>query len=124
MAKMGRPKIEIDIDLLDKYCAIMCTAEEISNLFECSTDTLNRFCNDKFDCTFAVYYKRKSALGKRSLRRWQYGAAEKGNVTMLIWLGKQYLGQSDKQSYINERDEKYKTPDSLTDDDPQTQETN
>ena len=35
--------------------------------------------------------------GKASLRRMQYGAANKGNVTMQIWLGKQYLGQNDKQ---------------------------
>lgn len=31
-----------------------------------------------------------------SLRRQQIALAEKGNATMLIWLGKQLLGQSDK----------------------------
>ena len=41
---------------------------------------------------------------------------------MLIFLGKNYLGQSDKQSIINDRAEKYKAPDSLTNDD-ETQET-
>lgn len=30
------------------------------------------------------------------LRDWQLQAAKKGNVAMLIFLGKQYLGQSDK----------------------------
>ena len=35
--------------------------------------------------------------GRASLRRMQYVAAKKGNATMQIWLGKQYLGQKDKQ---------------------------
>lgn len=36
-------------------------------------------------------------LGTQSLRRRQFKAAESGNPTMLVWLGKQYLGQADKQ---------------------------
>jgi len=28
----------------------------------------------------------------------QYTAAMEGNTTMLVWLGKQHLGQSDQQS--------------------------
>lgn len=35
--------------------------------------------------------------GLASLRRRQFKAAQDGNATMLIWLGKQYLGQADKQ---------------------------
>ena len=35
--------------------------------------------------------------GRASLRRRQFKAANDGNPTMLIWLGKQYLGQADKQ---------------------------
>jgi hypothetical protein len=35
--------------------------------------------------------------GKASLRRMQFKAAEDGNVTMLIWLGKQFLGQKDQR---------------------------
>jgi hypothetical protein len=31
-----------------------------------------------------------------SLRRMQWQAAENGNPTMLVWLGKQYLNQKDK----------------------------
>ena len=38
-----------------------------------------------------------SGEGLASLRRRQFKAANEGNATMLIWLGKQYLGQSDKQ---------------------------
>lgn len=35
--------------------------------------------------------------GRASLRRRQFKAADEGNATMLVWLGKQYLGQTDKQ---------------------------
>lgn len=34
--------------------------------------------------------------GRASLRRQQFKAAETGNVTMQIWLGKQWLGQKDQ----------------------------
>ena len=40
-----------------------------------------------------VYDRRPS---KTSLRRWQYEAAKRGNASLLIWLGKQYLGQKDR----------------------------
>ena len=33
--------------------------------------------------------------GRASLRRMQFKAAEQGNATMQIWLGKQYLDQKD-----------------------------
>jgi hypothetical protein len=39
--------------------------------------------------------------GKASLRRMQFKNAQAGNVTMQIWLGKQYLGQKDKQEVEN-----------------------
>lgn len=45
---------------------------------------------------FSDVYKRLSVKGKISLRRYQFQQAEK-NVTMAIWLGKQYLGQTEKE---------------------------
>lgn len=35
-------------------------------------------------------------MGRVSLRRSQWQAAQKGNAALLIWLGKQYLNQKDK----------------------------
>ncbi len=102
--KTGRPKIEIDFAEVDKLCQIQCTGEEISSFFEISYDTLERRCKEQFKVSFAEYIKEKSAKGKSSLRRLQWRAATNGNVTMLIWLGKQYLGQSDKTNYIDESD--------------------
>ena len=37
---------------------------------------------------------RGRALGRISLRRWQFQAARAGNAAMLIFLGKNYLNQS------------------------------
>ena len=45
---------------------------------------------------FCEVFKKHSAGGKSSLRRQQFALAMKGNAAMLIWLGKQYLGQADK----------------------------
>ena len=100
--KTGRPKIEIDFAEVDKLCQIQCTGEEIASFFEISYDTLERRCKEQFKVSFAEYIKEKSSKGKSSLRRLQWKAAMNGNVTMLIWLGKQYLGQADKTNYIDE----------------------
>ena len=47
--------------------------------------------------SFAEYFAIKRGRGKIGLRRKQYEVAMAGNVPMLIWLGKQYLDQAEKQ---------------------------
>ena len=123
---MGRPKIEIDFKTLDGMCAINCTQEEIASVLGISIDTLGRRIKEIHDMTFAEYYKKNSANGKMSLRRAQFDRAmgdkvdeykdefnektkkfervktgnkiwaNNGSVPMLIWLGKQWLGQSEQ----------------------------
>lgn len=94
MAKMGRPKIEIDQQKFEKLCGIMCTLEEIAGIFSCSEDTIENWCKATYSMTFSEVFKRHSATGKSSLRRMQFKLAER-NAAMAIWLGKQYLGQKD-----------------------------
>lgn len=89
MPTQGRPKLEIDPDTVEKLAAIHCSMAEIASVVECSVDTLQR--------RFADVVQRGRNKGKTSLKRWQWKAAEKGNVTMLIWLGKQHLDQSDQR---------------------------
>ena len=93
----GRPKKEIDFEQLDKLCKLQCTGEECASFFGMDYDTLNARIKEHHDSNFSDYYKKNSGEGKISLRRLQWQAAQGGNVTMLIWLGKQYLGQADKQ---------------------------
>jgi hypothetical protein len=94
---MARPRIEIDWVEFDKLCAIHATQLEIASWFKCSVDTIDRAVKRKHRMGFAEYHAQKEGPGKISLRRKQFDLAQKGNVTMLIWLGKQYLGQSEKQ---------------------------
>ena len=97
MAKMGRPRIEIDQSDFEKLCVLQCTKEDIANWFECSEDTIEKWCKRTYGETFTAVFAQKREKGKVSLRRMQWKSAEAGNVTMQIFLGKQYLGQKDQQ---------------------------
>ena len=92
---MARPAKEIDQKCFQKLCKLQCTLEEIAGFFECSIDTIERWCERTFNESFAEIYKKYSAGGRTSLRRYQFNLA-KTNASMAIWLGKQYLGQTDK----------------------------
>lgn len=95
MARTGRPKIEIDQKHFEQLCGLQCTLDEIAFWFKCSEDTIERWCKRTYDgATFADTYKKHSAFGKISLRRYQFALAKK-SATMCIWLGKQMLGQKD-----------------------------
>lgn len=100
---MGRPRQGLltheEWEDFEKLCRLQCTEVEIAGWFGISEDTLNRRCKEKYEQTFAETYKKFSVDGKISLRRLQYKAARKGNATMLVWLGKQALGQRDKLSH-------------------------
>ena len=96
---MARPRIEIDSDQFKKLCSIQCTLSEIASWFKCSEDTIERWCQRELKMSFADAFKTWSADGKISLRRTQFKMAEH-NVSMAIWLGKQYLGQKETQEII------------------------
>lgn len=108
--KMGRPRIEIDENAFKKLCGLQCTLEEIAGFFDCSADTIERWCKRTFNTTFAETFKNHSATGLISLRRNQFKLAEK-SAAMAIWLGKQYLNQTERQDIgisINDDDETIK----------------
>jgi len=96
MAKRGPKKIKIDWKEFDKLCAMQCTLPELAEWFGCSVDTIERRCKEDKKLKFAEYFKKKRTKGKISLRRAQFQTANKGSASLLIWLGKQYLGQSDQ----------------------------
>lgn len=92
---IGRPPIKVDWKTVDKLLFIQATGEEIAGFLGYSYDTIERKCKAKFNKSFAEYSKEKRGHGKISLRRRQWQQMEK-NPTMAIWLGKQYLKQTDK----------------------------
>ena len=88
---VGRPKKHIDYKLVEQLTSIHCTQQEIASALGLS---LRKLQNDE---QFMHIYKEGIDDAKKSLRRMQWDSAKKGNTTMLVWLGKQYLKQSDKQ---------------------------
>lgn len=103
----GRPRKVLTEDaqkLIENMARIFCTEEEIATCLGTTPDTL---LNENNKELFRDAIKRGQANGHQSLRRKQYESAMKGNTTMLIWLGKQYLGQTEKQVVdVNASDEK------------------
>jgi len=100
-AKDGKKGNAIDKKQFEKLGAMMCTGEEISAFFGVSYDTVNNFCMQEYGTTFVKKVKELHECGKASLRRTQFKIAEKGNSAMAIFLGKQYLGQTDKAEQTN-----------------------
>ena len=100
----GRPsKLPlINKEHFEGMCRIQCTKDEICSIFEIHEETLTKWCHVTYNLGFSDIYKKLSSTGKMSLRRQQFKTAEAGNVTMQIWLGKQYLGQTDKVESKNE----------------------
>lgn len=85
----GRPKIEVDLEEVVELAAEGCTTKEIAAALGISPGTLfgRKDIKDAYD-------RGREMLGV-NIRHWQILAAKNGNVQMLIWLGKQYLGQTD-----------------------------
>lgn len=100
MAKgqIKQAQVKIDQEIFENLCKIQCTEEEIYSWFGVSKETLIRWCKNTYGSDFATAFKNLSNQGKISLRRAQIKKATTGKMdtTMLIWLGKQYLGQTDK----------------------------
>ena len=86
---------KIDKKQFENPCPLQCTLLEICDSFAVEDDTLNNWCKKTYGTTFSEVFKKKRGKGQISLRRTQWKLAEK-NPTMAIFLGKQYLGQTDK----------------------------
>lgn len=85
---VGRPRIELDKNLIYELAKIHCTNEEIAAILKVSADTIER--------NFAGLIKEGKAEGKTSLRRYMWLKAQQGDSTMMIWLSKNLLGYRDK----------------------------
>ena len=85
----------IDKKQFENLCGLQCTLLEICDFFDVEDDTLNSWCKKTYGTTFSEVFKIKRGTGQISLRRTQWKLAEK-SAAMAIFLGKQYLGQTDK----------------------------
>jgi len=106
---MGRPKkilTEEQIRIVERLAEIGCTQEEISYILDIEPNTLRARFKDQPE-VFTAYQKGLAKLKKR-IRELQLKAAERGSAAILIWLGKQYLGQVDKQEVYQTSDSQVK----------------
>ncbi len=105
---MPRKKLEWSSDQIRTFkelCAIFCSKDEICQVMACTPEQLEKLVNKHLridvcgkatqKITFDEAFEKFSADGKISLRRKQKELALEGDRSMLVWLGKQYLGQSD-----------------------------
>jgi hypothetical protein len=93
--KGGRPRIKFDLSVVEGLGRIGATAYEMAFILPASLSTIeHRLADTSSDVSQA--YRRGRAMLNASLRRKQVQVAMAGNVTMLIWLGKQLLAQQDR----------------------------
>ena len=97
----GRKPFDFDLSEVEKLGMLGATREEMASWFGCAVRTVDRRMA-KTDGDFRQSYDKGFGRLKISLRRHQIEAAKGGNITMLIWLGKQMLGQADRQEVKTE----------------------
>lgn len=86
-AKRGRPRKNLDSSRITELAAKGYSVAGIAAICGVSDDTLRR--------NFAEPIKRGRVLRDGTLQAKQFECAMAGDTRMLIWLGKQWLGQRD-----------------------------
>lgn len=85
---LGRPKIILDEEQISRFIGKGFTVEYVADYFHCSVQTL--YAN------YSEALRKGYVFRKGCLQAKQLHTAMAGNVTMQIWLGKQWLEQKDK----------------------------
>ena len=90
-------EIYINKKEFEKLCILQCTKKDILGFFNLKEDEFDRWCMREYGLTFEEVFRMKHELGKVSLRRKQWALADK-NAAVAIFLGKNYLNQTDQQA--------------------------
>ncbi len=85
---MGRPRKNIDPEMVRKLAFLGCSYYEMGRILGADESVIRR--------RFAADKEQAESRGNMRLRRAQLKRALKGSDTMLIHLGKQRLGQTDR----------------------------
>jgi len=92
---MARPKkYNIDGKQVEQLASFGCTNIEIAQFFGCDESLIRK--------SYSEFLTKGRASGKIKLRKLQWNSAKSGSTPMLIWLGKQMLGQTDSPQYDDE----------------------
>lgn len=92
----GREEIPIDWDIVDKFLIMGCSGVQIAAYLDIHPDTLYHRCINKFGKAFSHYSYEKREKGNAILHSKQWSKAMEGNITMLLRLGEDRLGQAAK----------------------------
>lgn len=92
---MARPRKEFNVKIFEQLCALQCTLAEIALVMNLSEDTIENRCDEIYQRRFTDVFEQKRVAGFTSLRRAQFKMAETVPA-LAIFLGKNYLNQSDK----------------------------
>ena len=99
---MARPRIELEdikFNGWDQLDAMIIWSNQVycADKLGINIDTLADRIKERTGLSFSEYKEQKKEAMRLNLRKKQYDVAMAGNVSMLIWLGKNELNQSDKQ---------------------------
>jgi hypothetical protein len=93
--KAGRPPREYDAKIFENLCRAQCTIDEIESILNTNQTTLDKWCLRYYKKHFIEILEDFRNHGKAGLRRVQFKLAET-NAAMAIFLGKNFLGQTDQ----------------------------
>ena len=86
----------IDWDKVDQYFICGCNIVQACAALGLHRNTLYERCEKEKNCTLQAYFEEKREKGNTAIHAAQFEKAIKEkNPTMLIWLGKQRLGQKE-----------------------------
>lgn len=96
---MPRKEIPIDWKRVDELLEAGCLGTEIASYFGMHPDTFYKRVELQYRMGYSAYSAQKKATGEALIREAQYKKAiKKNDNTMLVWLGKQRLGQKESPS--------------------------
>lgn len=95
----GRPAAIIDWKAVNRLLQAGCSAVQIASRIGITADTLYNRCKTDHKQDFSAYSQQKKEHGETLLHEQQFALAMKGNLGMLVWLGKQRLGQKEKHEH-------------------------
>lgn len=119
MARKKKTWSAADISKFRELCGCFATRDEVCATFGVSPKTLNRLINEHLHdeiapdsdepVSFQDAFQTYSAAARGSLRSKQFELAMNGDKTMLIFLGKNYLGQTDRDGAGSSQEESKST---------------
>ena len=95
----------MDSDKIKNMLTCFCTVDDVCKAHRVSKQELDSFCKSEFAMGVDEAAEVFAAQGRAMVHAAQVEAALDGNNSMLILLGKQYLGQSDEPDRAKERKE-------------------